>query len=825
MAAVALAAIALLLNLYLAVSVIGEDAATPAGREPGSWLMIAAVFDALLLLLACGAVVGAITRSARTEAERDAAEAQTRLQLALFENILELLPSAVVVKDIPSGHTFTHWNRMATDLLGIDAEFAIGRTDFDIWPADEAKEFFKTEQRTIAEKTLADIPCEVVTTVHGERMLHTRKMPIMDEAGVARYLVIVLEDITMRVSRSMELQKYRQGLEKLVSERTKSLNHALVQAEEANRHKSAFLAAVSHEMRTPMNGILGMGELMLRTPLDAAQRRYAELIQNSAEQLIALIEELLDLAKIEAGRMELDPAPMDLSKLLRELAGHWTARQDGSPVKLQVRLARDVPTRIVADRLRLRQILTNLVGNAFKFTEAGSITVSVTCQPVDGGDRLCLTVRDTGIGIDKAAQATIFDTFRQADASTTRRYGGTGLGLSITGKLAELMGGTVSVESAPGQGATFNVSVPLHRAEADAVGRTEGEAVDAAPCGPNEWRDMMPDPTAQDVGNAQPSGADDDVEPGSLAGVRVLVAEDNRVNRAFLEETLDLLGCEYRIAVNGLEAVRLAGEHGFDIVLMDCLMPEMDGFDATRAIRDLDATAATPADVPIVALTANAMKGDRDRCLAAGMDDHLAKPLRGLKLAATMSRYCSPDPNGAAIPVAAEPSLAKDDDGMSNPKMVEVTQTEVTQTVDPPIADAPNDEVPAEAMASDVVRGAEAGPILDDQAVRRAVTTMRNRFQTVLECFYEDAAEMIDTIKGKQDNLDAVVRAAHTLKSMSLQMGAVAMAEQARDLERMARQAAGNGGLAQWAAEAPVAAGTLIHLMKQTRSAFATYAQ
>lgn len=377
----------------------------------------------------------------------------------------------------------------------------------------------------------------------------------------------------------------------------RELTAALVAAKEAAeanvRAKSEFLANISHELRTPMNGVIGMADLLLGEELTTTQREYAEIIRTSAEHLLALLNEILDFSKIEAGAMTIERIPFATTALIESVIDVFRAEAGKKGLALAADISPRLPAALLGDPLRLRQALANLVGNALKFTAAGSVTVAADWQ--DG--RFFLAVRDTGIGIDEATRAKLFTPFTQADGSTTRKYGGTGLGLAISKRLVELMGGTIDVDSRPGQGSTFRIELPAPLA-------TLGEE--------NAASQPVPAVTAA----AAEKGA---------RSLSILVAEDNRVNQKVVTAMLERLGHRVTLANDGREAVEIFRDGDFDLILMDALMPEMDGFAATRAIRRMEAERG--GHVTIVALTASVLEGDREKCLAAGMDDFLAKPI------------------------------------------------------------------------------------------------------------------------------------------------------------------------------------------------------
>jgi signal transduction histidine kinase/DNA-binding response OmpR family regulator len=382
-------------------------------------------------------------------------------------------------------------------------------------------------------------------------------------------------------------------------------------AEAASRAKSQFLANMSHEIRTPMNGILGMAELLLDTPLSERQRRYLETLYRSGESLLDIINDVLDFSKIEAGKLELSPSDFSLRATLGEVSDTFAERASRKGLMLDREVAADVPDALNGDVVRLRQILNNLIGNAIKFTEKGGVSLAVAKMPGES-PRLHFSVRDSGIGISATDRALIFDAFAQADVSHTRRYGGTGLGLSISKQLIELMGGRLGLDSTPGIGSSFWFEAPF--------------ALASAP-------------------PAEPSTARASHTLPRLHG-HVLLAEDNDVNQTVARAMLESFGLRVSSAENGLQALEAVAVQRFDLVLMDCQMPELDGFEATRRLRlrEQERNGVEAAQrLPILAVTANAVEGDRERCLAAGMDAYLSKPFRQAELHAALLRWLPGD--------------------------------------------------------------------------------------------------------------------------------------------------------------------------------------
>ena len=371
----------------------------------------------------------------------------------------------------------------------------------------------------------------------------------------------------------------------------------------ANTRKSAFLASMSHELRTPMNGIIGFTDLVLETELTKDQREELGAVKHSAESLLILLNDLLDLSKIEAGGLDIEQTPFPLRAVLRDALKALELRAAAKSLRLVCQVEDNLPDVLIGDPLRLRQVLINLAGNAVKFTTTGEVAVRVEARHCDGKKVLArVSVADTGIGVPQEKQDAIFEAYRQADSATAREYGGTGLGLSISSKLVGLMGGKLGLVSEPGKGSTFSFTIPLGIGECAAL--TCSQATECP------------------------------VHIQTIARRRILLAEDHPVSQRLAVKLLEKQGHEVSVAANGAEALELFARRDFDLVLMDVEMPEMDGLAATRAIREQEQAGSR--HVPIVAMTAHALKGDSERFLAAGMDGYISKPIRAQDLAAVI---------------------------------------------------------------------------------------------------------------------------------------------------------------------------------------------
>ena len=758
-----------------------------------------------------------------------------------LDQVIDNLPGTLVVKDAKDLR-YRLWNKGSEELMGIGREEVIGKTDRDLVPPEQAELFAAGDRATFAAGKMQFIPEERVTTrARGTRIIQIKKVPVFDETGVPSYLLAFADDIT----------------------EFKLAEQARDRAEAATIAKSSFLANMSHEIRTPMNAVIGLSDLVLRTDLDARQQDYLVKIKASAMALLGIINDILDFSKIEAGKLQLDNVDFDLRRVLDGIANVSALRATEKGVELLFSIDPAVPTMVVGDSLRLGQVLQNLVSNAIKFTERGEIVVEIKLAGrAAGAVRLDFTVTDSGIGMDEAIVARLFQPFTQADNSTTRRFGGTGLGLTISQQLVEMMGGRITVTSWPGQGSRFAFTIALGESQKaeegtrllvsafaglralviddsaasrhifEAILTHWGMTVDTAASGPSgiaafraksqehrpydlllvDWHmpgldgiETVEAIRAEPAPSKAPAvilvtayGRDDlihragdlrvdaflakpisdstllDTVSTALAGeverapqrrartiaiervappgARILLVDDNDINRQVGEETLTSAGFVVEMAEDGRIAVDkiLDPANHYDVVLMDLQMPVLDGLEATRLVR-----ATIPSSrLPIIALTASAMTEERQRCIDAGMDDHAAKPIEPASLVATVMRWIKP---AVARAEAAPASMAG----------VESAGPGATPPDDLPVTLPPFD------IAAALVRVNGKRPLL-----RRLIVSFGKEFRHSVPQLRRMLSD---------GNFKDAERIAHTLKSTAATLGADALSSAAAALEHELR--------------------------------------
>jgi PAS domain S-box-containing protein len=632
----------------------------------------------------------------RTVEEVLAAEEAVRKGKERLQAVLESVDDVIVELDA-EGVFINVWNRHG-ELLMRPKEEVAGRSFGELFPGILAQQMKEASARVLDTGRTENLEYEVEVPA-GLRWFSARMSRIPGEAGERPTICAVIRDITESRAAEDELKRAKDA------------------AEAASEAKSEFLANMSHEIRTPMNGILGMTELTLDTQLTREQREYLVTVKNSADALLVVINDILDFSKIEAGKLEFDPVDFNLRLCLGETMETLALRAQQRGLEFACRIQPDVEEWVTGDPGRLRQVLVNLIGNAIKFTERGEVVLEVDKENQDKKSvTLHFTVHDTGIGIPEEKLGLIFDAFTQADSSMSRRYGGTGLGLAITRRLVEMMDGRIWANSEAGQGSTFHFTAQFGKAVAPRISVSQFEP--------------------EVVGEARALAKQE-----GRPGMRILLAEDNAVNRLVATRLLEKGGYEVVVAENGREAVDLAGRWDVQLVLMDVQMPEMDGFEATRALREKEK--GTGLHLPIVAMTAHAMKGDREKCLAAGMDDYLTKPIRSAQLFKLLEHYA----NKGSVPMKIQ--------NESEPELVVAETTQVWNL---------------------------------DKALAR-VCGDRDLLGELIVIFETECPKLISAIRGAIERDDSLTLElnAHGLKGAAANFSAGPAANRARDLEMIGR--------------------------------------
>jgi PAS domain S-box-containing protein len=619
--------------------------------------------------------------------EQRTIEDELERQFALVQALLNTIPNPIFYKGADT--CFLGCNKAYEEAFGTSLHQFVGKRVVDLTYLPEADRLaYQAEDEAVITTTgrvAREVPMRFADGAIHDTLYSVTGFANRD--GMPGGLVGLIVDITPLKKAEREAQQARAA------------------AEAAAAAKADFLANMSHEIRTPMNAIIGLTHIALQTELSARQRGYLEKVDGASKSLLGIINDILDFSKIEAGMMTIESVEFSLDQVLQHVADLSIHKAEDKGLALRFNTAPDVPDSLVGDPLRLQQVLMNLVSNALKFTERGEVVVSVQLGENGGVDlRLRFEVRDTGIGMAEDAQQRLFSPFTQADTSTTRRYGGTGLGLSICRRLVGMMGGEISVVSKPGHGSRFAFEVP--------VGRGTRSATVVPP-------------------RASPKS---DVVPAVLRGKRVLLVEDNDINREMAEEILGTAGMVVDTAVDGSDAVEQAGKVKYDAILMDCHMPVMDGFTATRRIRGGSVNQA----VPILAMTASVLLGDRELCLEAGMNDHVAKPVDVADLYAKLAAWIG----GAPAANVTMPVL-----GAAKP--------------------------PAEAA------------VLDTRTALTRLVGNEDMYRRLLGKFREgqaDAVALIHTDLATGDR-DSARRRAHTLKGLAGNIGATTLIEDAATAE------------------------------------------
>ena len=648
--------------------------------------------------------------------ERTEALRRSREEL---QAILDNSPALIHVKTA-KGH-YSLVNYRWADLAGISVDQVVGRSDTELFPPTIA-DALRRDDRLVLERGEPTQYEESRERGGKQLVFHTYKFPLLNDLGQPYGVCGISHDITEMKHAEVELRRARDL------------------AEAANRAKSAFLANMSHEIRTPMNAILGMTSLALNTELTPRQRNFIEKAHRSADSLLGVINDILDFSKIEAGKLAIESTAFRLDEALEDLANAIGLKAADKGIALRFDTDPAIPSTLIGDPLRLGQILINLGNNAVKFTEQGEIIVKVRLLEMKA-TRMMLqfSISDTGLGLSPEQQAKLFQSFSQADSSTTRRFGGTGLGLAISKRLTELMGGRIWVDSTVGKGSVFHFTVQLSHQPVGADGGLD------TPIGKSGGRVRRP--RREGLRQADPRHIE------HMRGAHLLLVEDHAINQELALELLSSAGVVVDVASDGVEAVEQARKTPYDAVLMDIQMPRMDGHEATRQIRDMPERKG----LPIIAMTANVLPADREQAIDAGMNDYIAKPIDIHELFAKLAHWTGIDEAPAPPPT-------------SNP------------TPDP----TSKPTGPAD------LSGLPPTTLLDSAAGLHAIGNDRDLYQSMLARFRDQYRHFSQEFSAARQSPDpsAAMRYAHTLKGIAATLGAASIRAGAAELEDACRDGA-----------------------------------